>query len=352
MVTVGIDPHKRVCYAAAVDAAGRRIDPVHKTAGAADLPALLDWARRNAGEAAEVLWALEDGRGLARPLADALLLAGQRVVWVPARAMAAHRRLHNRTGAKSDAIDAAAVARAAVAECDLAPHRIDEPIRELRLMADRRADAVQRRTQACNRLRAWIHTWFDHTPADLTRAKGRAALQAALEEAALPARVHAVFTGLLAEVAELSALIAALERDIARAVEPLAPHLLAIPGIGPVSAAVLLGEIGDITRFPTAAKLAAHTGCAPIPVSSSGRDRHRLCRGGNRRLNCVIHIAAVVQKQRHPGAGALVERLEPTKGKRGAYRVLKRHLVDVIYRAMVRDRARWAHAAVEHHLAA
>ncbi|MDT0305216.1 hypothetical protein, partial [Streptomonospora wellingtoniae] len=61
---------------------------------------------------------------------------------------------------------------------------------------------------------------------------------------------------------------------------------------------------------------------------------------------------AVVQRQRHPGAGALVERLEPSKGKRGAYRVLKRHLIDVIYRAMVRDRAGWVHAAVEHHLAA
>ncbi|MDT0305319.1 IS110 family RNA-guided transposase, partial [Streptomonospora wellingtoniae] len=271
MVTVGIDPHKRLCYAAAVDAAGRRIGPVHKTAGARDLSALLEWARRNADGAEQVLWAIEDGRGLARPLADALLLAGQRVVWVPARAMAAHRRLHNRTGAKSDAIDAAAVARAAVAEPDLAPHRIDERVRELRLMADRRADAVQRRTQLCNKLTAWIHTWFDHAPADLARAKHRAALQAAIEDAALPAYAREAFTGVLAEIAELSALICGLERDIAREVEPLAPHLLAIPGIGPVSAAVLLGEIGDITRFPTAAKLAAHTGCAPIPVSSSGR---------------------------------------------------------------------------------
>ncbi|MDT0305334.1 IS110 family transposase, partial [Streptomonospora wellingtoniae] len=136
-----------------------------------------------------------------------------------------------------------------------------------------------------------------------------------------------------AEAGDLSARIAGLEARIRHLVEPLAGHLLAIPGIGPVSAAVLLGEIGDITRFPTAAKLAAHTGCAPIPVSSSGRDRHRLCRGGNRRLNSVVHIAAVVQRQRHPGAGALVERLEPSKGKRGAYRVLKRHLIDVIYRA-------------------
>ncbi|WP_393916807.1 IS110 family transposase [Halostreptopolyspora alba] len=337
---MGIDPHKRVCYAAVVDTAGRRIGPVHKTAGARALPGLLEWARRRS-EGAEVLWAIEDGRGLARALADALLLAGQTVVWVPARAMAAQRRLHERTGAKSDAIDAVAVARAHLAAGAMATHRIDARVRLLRLLVDSRADLVQRRTQVANRLIAWAHTWLEHTPGDLTRPRGRAALEATLDAAGLDARVREVFTEALAEAATLSGRITQLETRIRGLVEPLAPHLLAIPGIGHMSAAVLIGEIGDITRFPRAATLAAHTGCAPVPVSSSGRERHRLCRGGNRRLNSVVHIAAVVQRRFHAGAAALLQRLEPVKGKRGAYRVLKRHLIDVIYRAMVADRAGW-----------
>lgn len=351
MVTVGIDPHKRVCYAAAVDDAGRRIGPVHKTSGAAALPGLLEWARA-LGDGAGLVWAIEDGRGLARPLADALLLAGQRVVWVSARAMAAQRRLHERPGAKSDAIDAAAVARACVAAPDRAGHRIDPRVRTLRLLVDARADLVARRTQVCNRLIARAHTWLDHAPGDLTRPKGRTALEEVLEAAGLDERAQRVFIDALAEAAALSTRIGELEAGIARLVEPLAPHLLSVPGIGHIAAAVLIGEIGDITRFPSAAKLAAHTGCAPVPVSSSGRDRHRLCRGGNRRLNSVVHIAAVVQRRVHPGAAALLARLEPAKGKRGAYRVLKRHLIDVIYRAMVADRAGWDHPAIEHHLAA
>ncbi|MGP3966027.1 transposase [Nonomuraea sp. 3N208] len=47
-------------------------------------------------------------------------------------------------------------------------------------------------------------------------------------------------------------------------------------------------------RFPTSAKLARYTGCALIPVYSSDQERHRLHRGGNRRLNSVLYTAAIV----------------------------------------------------------
>ena len=50
-------------------------------------------------------------------------------------------------------------------------------------------------------------------------------------------------------------------------------------GISYNSAAVLLAEIGDITRFASSAKLARYAGSAPIPVYSSGKPRHRLHRG-------------------------------------------------------------------------
>ncbi|MFJ2866489.1 transposase [Kitasatospora sp. NPDC087314] len=60
------------------------------------------------------------------------------------------------------------------------------------------------------------------------------------------------------------------------------------------------GGIGDITRFANAAKLARYTGCAPIPVYSSDKERHRLHRGGNRRLNSVLYTASIVQQRFHP----------------------------------------------------
>ena len=82
----------------------------------------------------------------------------------------------------------------------------------------------------------------------------------------------------------------------------MAPALLQITGISYNSAAVLIAEIGDITRFSSSAKLARYTGCAPIPVYSSDKERHRLHRGGNRRLNSVLYTAAIVQKRFHPAA--------------------------------------------------
>jgi hypothetical protein len=102
-------------------------------------------------------------------------------------------------------------------------------------------------------------------------------------------------------------------------------------------------EIGDITRFSSSAKLARCTGCAPIPVYSSDHERHRLHRAGNRRLNSVIYTAAIVQKRFTPAAAELTKRHQPTKGTRGARRILQRHLVDVIHRAMHIDQTSWQH---------
>jgi hypothetical protein len=106
---------------------------------------------------------------------------------------------------------------------------------------------------------------------------------------------------------------------------------------------VLVSESGDITRFSTSAKRARYTGCAPIPVYSSDKKRYRLHRGGNRKLNSVLFTAAIVQKRGDPAAQELLARHATTKGTRGARRILRRHLVDVVYRAMTADHASWQH---------
>ncbi|MFW5417846.1 transposase [Nocardiopsis sp. CNT-189] len=90
----------------------------------------------------------------------------------------------------------------------------------------------------------------------------------------------------------------------------------------------------------------------PIPVYSSDRERHRLHRGGNRRLNSVLCTAALVRKRFHSGARELLARHEPAKGARGARRILQRRLIDVIHRAMLSDRASWGHRITQCHLAA
>ena len=71
--------------------------------------------------------------------------------------------------------------------------------------------------------------------------------------------------------------------------------LLGLHGIGPSGAARLLAEVGDITHFPDRAYFASWTGTAPIDASSGDNVRHRLSRGGNRKINRVLHIMATVQ---------------------------------------------------------
>lgn len=155
-----------------------------------------------------------------------------------------------------------------------------------------------------------------------------------------------------AEIAALSRHVGDLDATIRNLVSPLATSLLQVTGISYNSAAVLLAEIGDITRFPSSAKLARYAGCAPIPVYSADKPRHRLHRGGNRRLNSVLYTAAIVQKRRTPKAQQLLARHESGKGSRGARRILQRHLIDVIYRAMTTDQATWQHRIIRHELAA
>jgi transposase len=352
MVTVGIDPHKHVHVAVAVDAAGRPVGkPLTFKNSALQITVLLTWARAIADDT-PVTWAIEDGRGFARRLADGLLLSGQEVVWVPARLAAAHRKLHAATGAKSDPVDAAAAAHAAMATPSLDRHRIDEHVRELRVLVDYREDAVKRRTMVINQLKAQLHLWLDHTPGDLTRPKGLSAVTAVTDGARLGRHVRQVLAGMTAEIADLNQRVRDLDATIRDLVAPLAPNLLAITGISYTSAAVLIAEIGDITRFSSSAKLARYTGCAPIPVYSSDKERHRLHRGGNRRLNSVLYTAAIVQKRWHPDAQDLLARHEPAKGRRGARRVLQRHLIDVIHRAMSADYACWQHNITRHPLIA
>jgi len=348
MVTVGIDPHKHVHVAVAVDAAGRRLTrPLTVKNDATLIGVLLGWIRTIADDV-PVTWAIEDGRGFARRLADGLLLAGHEVVWVPTRLMAAHRKLHAATGSKSDPVDAAAVAHAAIATPGLDRHRIDERVRELRVLVDLRTDLVRRRTMVINQTKAYTHLWLDHTPGDLTRRPAMTSLTALLETTDTSAHVRRVLVEMITEVNELNRRVLGLEATIRDLVTPLAPALLEITGISHISAAVLLAEIGDISRFTSSAKLARYTGTAPIPIYSSDKERYRLHRGGNRRLNAVIYTTSIVQQRFHPGARALLARHESTKGARGARRILKRHLIDVIYRAMSQDRAQWQHHIAQH----
>ncbi|WP_420814730.1 transposase [Kineococcus siccus] len=103
----------------------------------------------------------------------------------------------------------------------------------------------------------------------------------------------------------------------------------------------MLGDVGDVAWFPTKGHFASWNGTAPIDASSGDNNRHRLLRSGNRRINRVLHIAAIVQiRHDTPGRAYYRRKLAAGKSPMQALRCLKRRLSDVVYRQSRRRRAR------------
>jgi transposase len=77
---------------------------------------------------------------------------------------------------------------------------------------------------------------------------------------------------------------------------------LAIVGCGPLTAAKIVGETGQVRRFRSKDAFARLNGTAPLPVWSSNKQRHRLSRTGNRQFNTALHRIAMTQARIHPPA--------------------------------------------------
>ena len=334
MIVLGIDPHKKSHTAVALEAAtGELLGELTVQTTAAGQAQLLGWARRLGSERR---FALEDCRHLTGRLERFLIERGEASVRVPPKLMAQTRR-SARTRGKSDAIDAAAVARAALREPHLPEACLPGPERELRLLCDHRSDLVAERTRIQGRLRWHLHDLAVklEVPA---KALDRACWLTRLAEAlaTLPAGVQVrIARDLTERCRTLTAEINALERELTTLTAELAPELLALPGCGALTAACLVGETAGALRFASEARFAMHAGVAPVPVSSGRTDRYRLNRRGNRQLNCALHRIAVTQMRMHEPARAYMARKRAEgKTKREALRCLKRHLARTVWRAL------------------
>ena len=336
MVTLGIDAHKRTHTVVAVDEVGRQLG--QKTTQSTTTEAHLELVRWAERFGPDRKWAVEDCRHLSRRLEADLLAAGERIVRVPPKLMA-HARDSARTYGKSDPIDALAVARAALREPDLPVAQLDGPSRELRLLVDHREDLVADRTAHINRLRWHLHeldpTW-DPAPRSVNRFKTLDRIAKRLED--FEGTVARIAADLVARIRDLTVTINQLEREIGELVVRLAPTLLALVGVGPLSAAKIVAEVADIRRFKSKDAFARHNGTAPLPAWSGNPNRHRLSRTGNRQINAAIHRIAVTQKRLHSDAQVYLER-RTTRGDTNteALRALKRRLSDIVYRALLAD---------------
>ncbi|MFZ7086570.1 methyltransferase domain-containing protein [Curtobacterium sp. RRHDQ10] len=130
-------------------------------------------------------------------------------------------------------------------------------------------------------------------------------------------------------------------------VSALAPSVLNIAGVGPVSAAVFLTAYSHVGRVRSEAAFASLAGAAPIAASSGNTSRHRLNGHGDRRLNSALETVARVGLSYDPDTRAYKQRrLAEGKTTREVKRMLKRYIARQIYRHLTAALTTgWTHPA-------
>jgi transposase len=330
-ITGGVDTHADVHVAAA-------LDPIGGLPGVAEFPAtpagyaqLLGWLGRFG---TVCLVGVEGtgsyGAGLARHIAA----AGVRVVEVDR----SDRQDRRRSG-KSDPLDAVSAARAAQSgRAAGAPKGRDGQVEAIRALMVAKRSARSERIQTINQARALIITGPDglrarfagHNPADLV-----AELAALRPRAGSMVRYHTLLS--LRELGRraqfLDGQLARLDEFIVPLVTARAPGLLALYGVGPDTAAVLLVAAGDHPeRLRSEAAWAHLCATAPLSASSGKVTRYRLNPGGDRQANHALYRIVITRLSSHPPTRAYAgRRTKEGLSKKEIIRCLKRYVAREVY---------------------
>lgn len=297
----------------------------------------VEWVGRRTGGDLKVLWVIECSATYGAQLARSVSGAGYQVV--EAARMSAK---DNRGVGKSDPLDAQRIAASVLPlPADRQRYlRKDDGVRAgLRVLLAARDHMTSERTATVNALIALLRildlgidarrplTGKQITEVSRWRSRSEA-LEVAIargEAVRLAKRVLDLDDELTENTKTTTAL---LQQSPARV-------LLDKPGIGPVTAAVAMAAWSHDGRLHSEAAFASLAGVSPIPASSGNTVRHRLNRGGDRRLNKALHMAVVVRMTHDAETKAYVERrLAEGLTKREIRRILKRYLARQIHRAL------------------
>ncbi|HTW08490.1 MAG TPA: transposase [Acidimicrobiales bacterium] len=351
---VGVDPHKRTSTATVLDSRGAVMGTRSFSVSGDGHRQLETWATSH-GRVRR--WGIEGASGLGRHTTVFLVRHGHDVRDVnPDRTAEQSRK---RRQGKTDALGSLRIARELQADPDMpvAFKRAqgdagpDERSELLALWHKARRWVVDQRRQLLNQAESLLCELPEQARASLPDqpdARARLAALAKRDRSATWDAPTALRLRLLDAHTEALGALEALEREAAGAlaglVEQSGSTLDELCGLAQRSVAELLVEVGDPRRFAGEGGFARFNGTAPLPASSAEGDdepvRHRLNRGGNRRVNAVIYRMAVTQKRCSPKPRPFITTPERVGiPKRESMRVLKRHLSNVIYRRMLRDLA-------------
>jgi transposase len=334
-VIIGVDPHKLSATIEVVDSEEQMLGSGRFTTDQAGYKAMRAYAKTWPDR----VWAVEGANGVGRPLAQRLLEAGEHVVDVPAKLAARIRPFDTGHNRKTDALDAHSIAIVAVRTSTLRVLQVDGELEALRMLTDRREALTRRRVQTVDRLQALLAELLPgQAKRDITTGQAKVLLATVRPRDIAGKTRRRIAADELAELIAVEAKIKKATAELKAIVLARGSTLMDLSGVGPVVAARILADVGDVSRFADRNRFASWTGTAPLDASSGEQNRHRLSRAGNRRMNHMIHIAAVTQLRLDTDGRAYYRR-KRAEGKKSleALRCLKRKISDVIDRQLTAD---------------
>jgi transposase len=238
---------------------------------------------------------------------------------------------------KNDKVDAAILAQ--LLRADLLPEAWIAPsqVRQLRALLRHRASLVRLGTQLRNRIHAVAADHGYDRTASYWTGPGRGWLA----ELDLPPVSREIITDCLAFIDALAPQIDRLDGEVrARAkADPRVKVLTTLPGVGQFTALVMLAEIGDITRFASARKLASWAGLTPTVRGSDLTVRHgHISKQGSAWLRWVLNQAAQTAK-RSPEFSATYAAIAKRRGKKIATIAISRKLLTRAYHLLAAAQA-------------
>ncbi len=331
-IIIGIDTHKDVHAAVAINGIGARLGATTIPTTPAGYQTLRAWAEAFGTIRA---FGIEGTGSFGAGLSRFLQANGHSVIDVNRP----NRQFRHQHG-KSDPLDAESAARAVLnGEADTRPKTGTGTVEMIRHLKVARDTAVKSRTQAMVTLKTLVITAPAALRQTLDAVQGKMALirhLVALRPGPMTSTVASAKTALRAIARRwliLNAEIKAHDADLESLTSAHAPAMLKAPGIATGTVAEMLILAGDNPqRIRSEAAFAKLCGVCPIPASSGKSSRSRLNRGGNRQANATLYRVVIVRMRHHqPTLDYVRKRTAEGKTKREIIRCLKRFVAREIF---------------------
>jgi transposase len=337
-LVIGVDTHKHLHVAVALDELGARLGELTISADRHGYAALAEWAEQ-LGRVG--VFGIEGTGSYGVGLTSFLRRHGHTIIEVNRG-----DRRGRRSNGKSDTLDAEAAARAVLAGAARAtPKSADGACEMIRQVKIARDTAVKARTQARITLKCIVVNAPDELREQLSHLTDKklidrcAAFRPGTIESTAASAKHTM-RALARRWLSLAAEMAEHDRLLEQLTTAIAPTLCDGFGIRADTAAEMLIVFGDNPeRIRSEAAFAKLCGVAPIPASSGNTTRHRLSYGGHRQANSALYRVAIVRMRFHqPTIDYVARRSQQGRSKREIIRCLKRFLAREIYRRVMTDR--------------